>query len=37
MMAVVLAAEEELLTVEIQLRGPLTAVEQSREGSERVY
>ena len=37
MVAVVLAAEEELLAVEIQPSGPLMAAEQSGEGSERVY
>ena len=37
MMAVVLAAEEELLAMEIQHWRPLMAAEQSREGTERVY
>ena len=37
MMAVVLAAKEELLAMEIQHRGPLMAAEQSGEGTERVY
>ena len=37
MMAVVLAAKEELLAMEIQHWGPLMAAEQSGEGTERVY
>ena len=36
-MVVVLAVEEELLTMEIQPCGPSTAVGQLGEGTERVY
>ena len=37
MMAMVLVTDEELLAVEIQPLGPLTAAEQLGEGTERVY